>query len=401
MRVLLATQYFSPELTAAALRLEPFAGGLAALGHDVDVVCEVPSHPAGIVYEGFGGHTVERRRLDGVEVNYVWTYARPSKSTLTRLGSYGTYAAMASIQGVRRKRPDVIVASSPPLTVGAVGALLARRFSVPWVLDVRDLWPEVAGAVGRVQSRRVLAAAARGERWLYRDAAAVTTVTEPFRRHVLEIRDRPGVHLLPNGTSELWLGGASIASTPEGLGLPPGFLLTYAGNVGLSQGVEVAIDAIRSAGPGHNLLVIGDGAGRPGLERVAADLGPGRVTFLDPMTPEQILPYLRASSALLVSLADNPALGKTIPIKLYDYAAVNTPMIVSTPGEAARIALEKDMATIATPGDAESLAGAIRSIEGDRRRAETRAERAVIFARDHLRERQVPILERVLRDVSG
>ena len=191
MRVLIFTQYFTPEIGATQTRLHTFAAGLAERGHEVEVICEAPNHPQGVVRPGYGGKLVDRRRLDGFRVSYVWVSTHPVKTTRNRLAFYGSYTAGAALVGSAMRRPNVIFASSPPLPVGVAAAAAAIRHRVPWVLDVRDLWPEAAVALGELSNPRLLRLAEHLERWLYRRAAAVTAVTQGgVRSSRLAGRDR-------------------------------------------------------------------------------------------------------------------------------------------------------------------------------------------------------------------
>src|SRR5688572_4109540 len=107
------------------MRLEVFAEGLAGRGWDVEVICEVPNHPAGIVEEGYRGRLSVRKRFPGYRVHYVWVKTSPEKTTRSRLVMYGSYAATSTLAGVVSKRPDVILGSSPPLFVGAAAGATA------------------------------------------------------------------------------------------------------------------------------------------------------------------------------------------------------------------------------------------------------------------------------------
>src|SRR5829696_3138175 len=206
LRVLIFTQYFTPEIGATQTRLHSFAAGLAERGHDVEVICEVPNHPQGVVRDGYGQRVVDRRRLDGFLATYVWVRTSSTKTMRTRLAFYGSYMAMAAAVGSLARRPDVIFASSPPLPVAAAAAVAAARHWVPWMMDVRDLWPEAAVAVGELSNPMMLAAAERFERRLYGSAAAITTVTEPFRQSIAaKVGHAEKIHLIPNGTTRLYL----------------------------------------------------------------------------------------------------------------------------------------------------------------------------------------------------
>ena len=400
VRVLFLTQYFTPEITAAPVRLHPFAAGLAARGHEGEVVCEVPSHPQGVVYDGFGRRRVESRELDGFRVTYVWTYARPSKRPRHRLASYASYAGVASAVASARRRPDVVLASSPPLSVGAAGALVAKRHRAPFALDVRDLWPEVAVALGELSPGPVLRAAEVLERRLYANAALVTTPTEPFCRHIAALSPDPSrAQVVANGTTRRWL-EAGEAEVPRPGNVARAFVWTYAGNVGLSQDLETAIEAARILGSGFELRIAGEGARRESLAEQARATPEARVRFEGLVEPDAAARLLRGSDALLVSLADDEALAKSIPIKLYDYCAIGRPVIVAATGEVRRIADAEGVADTLDPGDPRALAETVRRLRDDPGRGAELAARARDFAARNLRERGVERLEALLRGIA-
>src|SRR5438477_5043033 len=122
---------------------------LAAQGHKVTIITEVPNHPSGIIPPEYRGRLSERAKEDGVDVLRLWVWASPEKTFKSRIRFYLSYMAVAGVAGSLVKgRYDLVYATSPPLFVGAAGlaASLARR--IPFVLEVRDLWPESAVALG-------------------------------------------------------------------------------------------------------------------------------------------------------------------------------------------------------------------------------------------------------------
>ena len=401
MRVLLLSQYFTPEITAAAIRLHPFAATLAGRGHEVDVVCEVPSHPTGVVHPGYGGRLVETRELEGFRTTYIWTLVTPVKPGWRLLTSYASYAAVATAVASARPRPDLVLASSPPLSVGAVGSLVAARHRVPWVLDVRDLWPEVAVAVGALRPGNMLRAAEWLERRLYASAAAITTPTEAFRETIASRSpDDPGkVAVIANGAAEECL-AAGEQEVPR-LGEASGrFVWTYSGNVGPSQDLGTAVEAARLLGDGFELRIVGDGAAKADVESRAASLPVGSVRFEGLVDAVSAASVMRASDALLVPLVDDPALAKSIPVKFYDCCAVGRPVIVAAPGETRRIAAEEGIAVTVPPGDPGALADVVKGLRGDEARRIELGSAARRFAARHRREGEVDELERLLGEIA-
>jgi colanic acid biosynthesis glycosyl transferase WcaI len=403
MRVLILSQHFAPEVTAARARVEAFAAGLAVRGHDVEVICAVPNHPEGVVHPEFRRRAIVKAERDGYRVKYVWVRASPKKSVRNRLLLYGTYAASSALAGAAASRPDVVLASSPPLPVGAAAAAVAARHRVPWVLDVRDLWPEAAVALGELPDGRAARAAERLERRLYRSAAAITTVTEPFREDIAARGvSLDKVTLIPNGTTQQWLDAGELEPDRAAADLPSNrFVWAYGGNLGLAQGLDAAVEAAAKLGEDFQLLLIGDGPLRSRLEERAEELPAGSVAIRGLVQPDVAARLLRAADALLVPLDARPALRKFVPSKLFDYAALGRPVIVSAAGEASRIATEAEAALTVAPGDPAALAAAVRRLHDDPALGARLGTAGRKLARAYIRDRGVERLDTLLRSVAG
>ncbi|HUT76281.1 MAG TPA: glycosyltransferase family 4 protein [Polyangia bacterium] len=399
MRVLLLTQHFLPEVTAGRFRVEPFVVELVRRGHQVQVICAVPNHPEGVIEEGYRGKAHQRRQVLGADVDYVWVLTTRRKTLFSRIGFYGSYAAMASAIGLRVERPDVILASSPPLPVGAAGATLARRWRVPWVLDVRDVWPDAAIALGELSEGPLVSLAERLERRLYRSADAIVTVNEAFREQIAQGADAGArIELIPNGTTEAWLEAGKQTPDRASLGLPEDrFIWAYAGNIGLAHGLETAVEAAGLLGERFLLLIIGAGTKRAEIERLAELAPNGSVELRALMPAAEAARHLRAADALLVSERQE----RTVASKLYDYGAVGRPVIAACRGELQRVVERDDVAVAVPHGDAAELAAAVRSLRADPARGEELVQRGVAFAREHLRETQAARLAGLLESVAA
>src|SRR5438128_4478149 len=238
VRVLLVSQYFPPESGATQNRMGTFATALAERGHEVTVICEQPCHPAGVFQDGFGRRPIVTERGDGITVRRLWVATSPVKSTARRLAFYSTFAVGAAGSILAAPRHDVLFASSPPLPGVLAAAMAARVRRLPIVVDVRDLWPAAAEALGELTEGPVLRAFERAERGLYRQARLVTATTRPFCRHIEAMADAATCVHLPNGALDDLVALPDTPTPP----VPP-FVVGYAGNLGIAQGLEIVLDA--------------------------------------------------------------------------------------------------------------------------------------------------------------
>ncbi len=399
MRILIVTQHFVPEITAGRFRLEPFAAALAARGHQVEVVCPVPNHPQGEIELGYRGRPVVRRTVGGSRVTYVWIATAREKTPSARVAAYGSFAALASAAGVARRRVDVVLASSPPLSVAAVGVVLAARHRAPLVLDVRDLWPDAAVTLGELAPGRVLKAAERLERWAYAKADRIVTTNEAFRETIEQRAPATArIDVVANGTTEAWIRAGSSEVERPAVGLPEDrFVWAYAGNIGLAHGLEHAADAAALLGNEYLLLVIGEGPRRKALlERVQQTSGP-YVDMRALMSPAQAARHLRAADAVLVSERQEA----TVSAKLYDACAIGRPIVAACRGELRRVIEREQIALAVEHGDAEALAAAVSRLRLEPELRERLSERARAFAALNVRERQAEQMAEITESAAS
>lgn len=367
MRVLVVTQYFPPETGGPQNRLASLVEGLSREGHDVTVLTAKPSYPRGVVFGGYRDGWFVESEHDGVPVIHSWILPDEEKTTLRRILYYLSFVGTSVLASFRAQgRADVVLASSPPLTVGLAGWIVSRLEGARFVFDVRDLWPDVAEAMEELPGGWLTRMARSVERFIYRRADGITAVTGGFCR---DIEHRTGddtpVVRVTNGTEpEVFRVDAPIRELRDELDLPDGFLATYAGNIGLAQGLPHLLDAaeiLRERGDDVTLLLVGDGPVRDRLKHGASerDLG-GILEFRDRVPLKAAARYMAASDALLVPLQDRPIFRKFIPSKLFDAMAAGRPVLLSVDGEAREL-MEEAGAGLYYP--AEDAAGLVTAIE--------------------------------------
>lgn len=409
--ILVVSQFFAPEMGAPAARFHDFGKLLVARGHRVTILTGLPNSPSGVIPPAYRRRMAMTETIDGIQVLRGWLHASPKLSKFDKAAGFASFAASASLQALlRRVRADVVVATSPPPTVGIPGMILSRRLGAPLVFDVRDIWPEAIAASGRLQSGTLIRVLERLERAIYAASSAITVVTEGKRDRLVEKGVAPGkVHVIPNGVDlRRFEDGRAMADDAwRALGLDLArFTLVYAGIMNPPQGLDVLLDAaakLRADAPAlaarFQLALIGAGSERARLEARTRDEGLGDcVRFVAEQPRDAIPPLLRRASAIAVTLRPRKDT-HTVPSKLYEAMASGRPVLVSADGAPNEI-LREAKAGLATPaGDAAALAASIRSLLDDPGQALAFGEAGKSYAAGFDRARLVERFETVLRGV--
>jgi glycosyltransferase involved in cell wall biosynthesis len=311
---------------------------------------------------------------------------------------YGTFAAGALAALMTVPRLDVVFATSPPLPGAWAAAIAARIRRIPFVLDVRDLWPAAAAALGELSNPRLMRGFEAGEAWIYRTAAAVTATTRPFCRHIDGLAGRQIAVHLPNGALD------SLVALPDKPPPSGDFVVGYAGNIGIAQGLDIVLDAadqLRKDGVRDvRFAIVGDGPLAAAFQAERERRGIESVTVRPALDVDQVADFLQASHALLIPLRRHPLLEDFIPSKLYDAMAVGRPAIVAAGREAAAVVNETGCGLVVGPEDGVALAEAVRTLAGDRQLAQTLGTRGRRAAPAFARSRQLERLEEILESAA-
>ncbi|WP_162891517.1 glycosyltransferase family 4 protein [Salinibacter ruber] len=361
MRVLLISQYFPPETGGPPNRLLSIANGLREAGHEVHVIAEKPNHPEGVIREDYREGVFDERTYDGIPVTYTWVYTDPEKNFLKRLAFYLSFMVMAVVGALRTKGDfDVVLASSPPLFVGLSGWLAARLKDAKFVFDVRDIWPEVAVAMGALSNPAAIDLAERLEQFIYNRADGITAVTTSFCDHIQEVAsEQIPMRRVMNGTMpDVFRQDAQRQEVREKLGVDDKYVVTYAGNHGLAQGLPHLIEAAELLQENEDVvfLLLGSGPVKDKLVREADSRELDNVLFSDRVPLEEAAAHMAASDVLLVPLEDHEIYRQFIPSKLFDSMASGRPVLLSVDGEARSILEEAEGGLYYPAEDGKALA---------------------------------------------
>jgi glycosyltransferase involved in cell wall biosynthesis len=384
-RVLYVSQYFVRADQPGGVRHWQHTRALARAGHQVHVVTSYVQHKERTVPDRYRGRRVVHEVEDGID---VWrTYSTPGygRDLRSRLASYGTFAWWAAIAALRAPRPDVVVASSPSLPSAAAAAAIARLRGARFLLEVRDLWPDSAIAMGLIRDRRAIAAARALERFCYARADRIVALTEGIRDGIVAQGVPPGrIVLITNGVDlEMTANGAGPAPAP----VPAdAFVAMYVGAHGTYSSLETVLDAAARLedAPGVRLVLVGNGDRKPALVAEARRRGLANVAFVDPVPKREVPSWLARADACLLPYQDRPLFAGALPNKAFDYLGAGRPIVAAAPpGELTRLVERARCGIAVPPEDGAALAGAIRTLAADREAARRMGEAGRRHALEH------------------
>jgi colanic acid biosynthesis glycosyl transferase WcaI len=349
--------------------------GLAERGHRLHVVTSLPWYRHHRVEQGWRGKLVRHEDVPWGRVTRVHPFPTDKRNIPARALAFGAFTMeAAALAAVTRRRPDAVLAMSPPLTLGLAGAAVARLRRAPFVFNIQDVFPDAAVETGALTDRRAIAVATALERWSYQAADAVTVLSDDLRDNVVAKleghgRGEPGkVRVIPNfvDTTHIRPGPTDGAYRRE-LGLEGRTVVLYAGNVGFSQSLDLVVEAARrfeASRPDVVFLVNGGGSGRPGLEAAAAGLP--NVHFGDFQPAGRLSEVLATGDIHLVPLKKGLARA-SVPSKLYSILAAGRPVLaaVDEGTEVARTVEAAGAGLAVPPDDADAFCGGLERLLAD------------------------------------
>jgi glycosyltransferase involved in cell wall biosynthesis len=294
---------------------------------------------------------------------------------LTRILNWVSYAVAASLRGMRARPLDAVYASSPHLLAGLAGWFVARVRRVPFVLEIRDVWPQVLADMGSLSSASVLyRLLERLEIFLYVHAERVVFLAEGVENHLFARGvKRERLCFIPNGADCADFRPSCPRDVLRSTYDLSGVVAVYAGSHGPANGLDLLLDAAAIATKeveGLFVVLVGDGVEKDRLKRRVADEGLTNVSFMDPIPKNEIPDLLAAADIGVHCLADVELFRTGVsPNKLFDYMAAGLPAITNTPGVTSEF-LERSGGGIAVqPGDLDLALVQLAALSpGERRR---------------------------------
>jgi colanic acid biosynthesis glycosyl transferase WcaI len=336
MNLLILCPHYAPDVAPTGEVMTRIGTELVERGHRLHVVTALPWYEHHAVDEGWGGKVVRHETTEWGQITRVHPFPTDKGNIPARALAFGGFTALTALQalaGKRQDRPEAVLAMSPPLTLGVAGWMAARRWRVPYVFNIQDVFPDVAVEVGAITNRNVIRAASALERWCYRRAGAVTVLSEDLQGNLLAKVPGANVRVIPNFVDTEWIrprpvDSAEAAAYREENDLTGRKVVMYAGNVGFSQSLTLLLDAARALAdrPEVVFVINGGGSARAELEQQAAGLD--NVRFVD-FQPKDRLPAVLAAADIQVVALKKGLARSSVPSKTYSIMAAGRPVLAS------------------------------------------------------------------------
>lgn len=370
MNLLVICPHYAPDVAPTGEVMTSIVDALAARGHRLHIVTALPWYRHHRIDEGWPHSLVQTEDTEWGTVTRLHPFPTDKSNIAARALAFGGFTGVATAVSMRPGlRPDAVLVMSPPLILGLAGWLAARRWRVPMVFNIQDVFPDVAVELGAITDPRVIAVASWLERETYLRADAVTVLSDDLRDNVAaKIRGRRGaagdtakVRVIPNFIDTDWIRPGERENTYRAEhGLSGKTVVMYAGNVGFSQSLDLVLAAAEhhAHDPDVVFVINGGGSARPGLERAAAGLT--NVRFVD-MAPKDRLPEVAAAADIHVVPLKAGLARSSVPSKLYTILAAGRPVVASVdPGtEVARTVESAGAGVTVAPDDPEAFTKAI------------------------------------------
>jgi glycosyltransferase involved in cell wall biosynthesis len=324
MRIIYIHQYFKTPEEGGAVRSYHLAKGLVQAGHDVELIT-TGNNP-----------TYDQRWIDGIKVHYLPVKYDQKFSYLKRIWAFIDFVKKSKLLLKKLKRPDLLYISSTPLTTGLIGLWAKKKLAIPYVFEVRDLWPRAPIEVGAIRNPLLISYLQKLEARIYQNALSLVALSPGIANHLRTICSQSTLHLIPNFSDlEQFQPIPKSDSILKKYGLAERFTIAYTGALGKVNAVEELIDLAELAfqrKKNWQFLIMGAGSHREYLEQIAQEKGLENVIFIPFGNKASVNEVLSLADFAWISFAHLPVLKTNSPNKFFDAIAAGKPVIINHKG---------------------------------------------------------------------
>ncbi len=368
MHILFLTDNFPPESNAPASRTFEHCREWVRAGHQVTVITCAPNFPKGKVFGGYRNRLWQQEEMDGIRVIRVWSYITANEGFVKRILDYQSFMVSAILAAPFVRGVDLVVGTSPQFFTACAAYVVSRMKRIPFVFELRDMWPESIKAVGAMKDSAAIRFLERVEMFLYRKASRIVTVTHAFRATLMRRGiDGSKIDVVTNGVDlSHFAPQAKDQQLVEQLGLQGMFVAGYIGTHGMAHALETLLEAAaalqQTKGTENvRLLFLGDGARKAAIAAQAQAMGLHNVLFLESVPKEQVVRYWSVLDVSIIHLRNTELFTTVIPSKLFECMGMGLPVLHGVAGESADIVLREQVGEVFESENAKQLvAGLLR-----------------------------------------
>ena len=400
MHLLFLTDNFPPEVNAPASRTFEHCREWVRKGHRVTVITCAPNFPKGKVFDGYQNKAFQTETIEGIEVIRVWSYITANEGFVRRILDYLSFMASAIVASPRVHDVDLVIGTSPQFFTAVAAYVVSRMKRIPYVFELRDLWPESIKAVGAMKESFAIRMLERLEMFLYRKAARIVSVTESFKQ-VLMRRGIEGtkIEVVTNGVDvSQFKPRPKDPELTRKLGLEGKFVAGYIGTHGMAHALETLLKAAdRLRGQDFAFIFLGDGARKQALREMADQMKLDNVVFIDSVPKADVPKYWSLLDVSIIHLRKTELFTTVIPSKMFECMGMGIPVLHGVEGESADIVRREQVGIPFEPEGVDQLCEALQSLKSDPARLARFREQCLRAAgnydRTYLALRMLKVLE--------
>ncbi len=407
MHILFLTDNFPPEVNAPASRTFEHCREWVKSGQQITVVTCAPNFPGGRVYEGYRNKLWQSEMMDGIRVIRLWSYITANEGFVKRILDYASFMAAVVVAAPFISKVNIVVGTSPHFFTVCGAYLVSRMKRIPFVFELRDIWPESIKAVGAMGDSPIIRFLEKIELFLYRKAARIVSVTESFKRILMKRGvDGNKIDVITNGVDlTSFRPREKNAELVARFGLSGKFVAGYVGTHGMAHALETilaAADQIRTRdGDGCRFILLGNGARKQALMDKAAQMGLANVAFIDSVPKAEVARYWSLLDASIIHLKKTELFTNVIPSKLFECMGMGIPVLHGVAGESASIVEREGVGLLFEPENATDLCEKLIRLKGNPELYERLKEHSVRAAGNYDRAALALRMLEILKEAAG
>lgn len=408
MHLLFLTDNFPPEVNAPASRTFEHCREWVKAGHTVTVITCAPNFPKGKVYEGYRNKIRQQETMDGIRVIRVWTYITANEGFVKRILDYMSFMVAAVPASFFVKNPDLVVGTSPQFFTACAAYVVSRLKRIPFIFELRDIWPESVKAVGAMEDSRAIRFFEKIEIFLYRKAACIVSVTNSFKQTLIRRGiDGEKIKVVTNGVDS-----SRFAPCPKDeelvkqYELGGKFVAGYIGTHGMAHALETileAADKIRKLenGGDFRFILLGHGARKDKLKARAQEMELDNVIFIDSVPKGEVVRYWSVLDVSIIHLKKTPLFTTVIPSKLFECMGMGIPVLHGVAGESAEIVKKEQCGLVVEPENSDEIVDKLLILQKDGDLYERLQQHCLAGAGHYDRARLAAKMLRILEDAAA